>query len=306
MNASTNTVAGVSISYIERYLDLIECERGLSHNTLEAYHSDLKNFSLWLQEKSLTPEQAQSEDIHAYLSQRYDHKISARSNARLHSVLSGFYRYLLNEKIISSNPTHHLSRPKQPQPIPYTLSEDEVVTLLSAPDNDNPIGLRDRAMLELLYACGLRVSELVNLELQRLQLQQGLVCIIGKGDHERLVPMGDEAIHWVARYMEQSRPLLLNNKPDSDYVFISRLGKRMTRHGFWYNIKQYAIKANIKKRVFPHIVRHAFATHLINHGADLRAVQMLLGHSSLNTTQIYTHVAQARLKNFHQQYHPRG
>ena len=229
----------------------------------------------------------------------------ARSTARLLSGLRGFYRYLLRERLIAQDPTLQVELPQLGRPLPKSLSEADVEALLAAPDIGEPIGLRDRAMLEVLYACGLRVTELISLTLEQVNLRQGVLRVFGKGSKERLVPLGEEAMVWVARYVRDSRPLLLDGKP-SDVLFPSLRGEQMTRQTFWYRIKHQARVAGISKSLSPHTLRHAFATHLLNHGANLRVVQMLLGHSDLSTTQIYTHVARARLQALHEAHHPRG
>ena len=219
--------------------------------------------------------------------------------------MRGFYRFLLREGLIEQDPTLQVELPQLGRPLPKSLSEADVEALLAAPDIGEPIGLRDRAMLEVLYACGLRVTELISLTLEQVNLRQGVLRVFGKGSKERLVPLGEEAMVWVARYVRDSRPLLLDGKP-SDVLFPSLRGEQMTRQTFWYRIKHQARVAGISKSLSPHTLRHAFATHLLNHGANLRVVQMLLGHSDLSTTQIYTHVARARLQALHEAHHPRG
>ncbi|MGH8435498.1 MAG: site-specific tyrosine recombinase XerD, partial [Pseudomonas sp.] len=229
----------------------------------------------------------------------------ARSTARFLSGLRGFYRFLLRENLIATDPTLRVEMPQLGRPLPKSLSEADVEALLAAPDWGEPIGLRDRAMLEVLYACGLRVTELISLTLEQVNLRQGVLRVFGKGSKERLVPLGEEAIVWIERYVREARPFLLDGKP-SDVLFPSQRGEQMTRQAFWYRIKHQAKVAGISKSLSPHTLRHAFATHLLNHGADLRVVQMLLGHSDLSTTQIYTHIARARLQELHAQHHPRG
>jgi integrase/recombinase XerD len=241
-----------------------------------------------------------------YLSDRMAKGIQSRSTARALSCLRGLYRYLLRENMISEDPTLQIQSPKLGRPLPGSLSESEVERLLAAPDVKTAIGYRDRTMLEVLYACGLRVSELVGLRLTDVNLRQGVVRVMGKGSKERLVPLGEEAISWLQRYLQEARPELLKKNLVEDAVFPSSHGKPMTRQTFWYRIKAHAATAQIARKISPHTLRHAFATHLINHGADLRVVQLLLGHSDLSTTQIYTHVAQQRLKSLHQVHHPRG
>ncbi len=291
---------------IEQYLDALWVEKGLADNTLSSYRRDLKQFELWLEETgrgSLL--NAGPIDLQAYLGWRLEKGYQARSSARLLSCMRSFYRYQLREGRLDVDPTLDIDGPKLGRPLPKGLTEAEVARLLNAPDLDNAMEFRDRTMLELLYACGLRVSELVGLQIGQLGLNQGLVRIIGKGGKERLVPMGEEALEWLRRYLNGSRRELLDNKP-SDAVFVTRRGAAMTRQAFWYRIKLYARRAGIRSALSPHTLRHAFATHLLNHGADLRVVQLLLGHSDLSTTQIYTHVAQERMKSLHAQHHPRG
>ena len=290
---------------IDGYLDAIWMERGLSDNSLSAYRRDLIHFDRWLGATNRSLLSVKKGDIEQYLGECYARAKSARSTARLLSCLRGFYRWQLRESRIRVDPTLNISSPKLPRPLPKSLSEAEVEALLSEPNVDDPIELRDRAMLELLYASGLRVTELVSLHIGQVGLNQGVVRVIGKGSKERLVPTGEEALHWLQRFLRQGRPLLLGAKP-SDVLFPSKRGSAMTRQAFWYRIKLYAGRAGIKKHLSPHTLRHAFATHLINHGADLRVVQLLLGHSDLSTTQIYTHVARERLKDLHGQHHPRG
>jgi len=291
---------------IEQFLDAIWMERGLSENTLAAYRNDLIGYARWLasqQQSDLTA--VGRHDVQAYLAQRVAAKASPRSTARLLSTLRRFYAWLRRENRISEDPTALIEAPKLGRPLPKTLTESEVEALLAAPDTQTTLGLRDRTMLEVIYASGLRVSELVNLTLMQLNLQQGVIRVTGKGNKERLVPLGDEAVSWLQRYIQEARIVLLNGQ-SCDALFVTQRREAMTRQAFWYMIKRHAKNANIEKALSPHTLRHAFATHLLNHGADLRVVQMLLGHSDLSTTQIYTHVARARLKDLHAQHHPRG
>ena len=239
-----------------------------------------------------------------FLADRHQLGISARSVARQLSAVKGFYRWLKREGRIAEDPALLIERPKTGRPLPKTLTEEDVDALLRAPDLDTPLGLRDRAMLEVLYATGLRVTELVTLTQSQINPRQGLVRVIGKGDKERLVPLGEDALHWLVRYLREARPLLLGN--DQELLFPSQRGTCMTRQTFWHRIKQMATVAGVQKNLSPHTLRHAFATHLLNHGADLRVVQLLLGHSDLSTTQIYTHVAQQRLQDLYQKHHPRS
>ena len=280
-------------------------EKGLSDNTLAAYRRDLQDFAKWAEKIEPDLLRISSVEIQRYLADRMEQGLKARSAARVMSCLRGFYRYQLRENRISADPTVLVVNPKLSKPLPKSLTEDEVERLLQAPDVDDELGFRDRTMLELLYACGLRVSELVGLTISEISLNQGVVRVIGKGGKERLVPMGEEALDWLRRYLSLIRPALLTAGP-IDVVFPSRRGRPMTRQTFWHRIKAHAQRAGITKELSPHTLRHAFATHLLNNGADLRVVQLLLGHSDLSTTQIYTHIAQHRLKSLHAEHHPRG
>jgi integrase/recombinase XerD len=291
---------------IERYIDAMWMEKGLSDNTLSSYRRDLRQFNDWLSKnRKSTIVRADRGQLQAYLGARLKQGQSQRSSARFMSCVRGFYRYLLREGRITVDPTLDIESPKLGRPLPKSLSEKDVEALLAAPDLENALEFRDRTMLELLYACGLRVSELTSLQLVQVSLNQGVVRVFGKGSKERLVPMGEEALAWLQRYLVGARVDLLKGNP-GDVVFPSKRGSQMTRQAFWYRIKIYAQRAGIKKDLSPHTIRHAFATHLLNHGADLRVVQMLLGHSDLNTTQIYTHVAKQRMQELHAQHHPRG
>ncbi|GGJ90966.1 site-specific tyrosine recombinase XerD [Pseudomonas matsuisoli] len=290
---------------IDRFLDALWLERGLADNTRMAYASDLAHFNGWLVSRHLELPNAGRDAVLDYLAWRVENGYKARSTARFISGLRGFYQFLLRENIVLQDPTLDVDLPRLGKPLPKSLSESDVEALLAAPDIDTPIGMRDRAMLEVLYACGLRVSELVALTIEQVNLRQGLVRVFGKGSKERLVPLGLEAMDWIDRYCRDARPILLNGQP-SDVLFPSLRGEQMTRQTFWHRIKVQAQVAGIGKALSPHTLRHAFATHLLNHGADLRVVQMLLGHSDLSTTQIYTHIARARLQELHAQHHPRG
>lgn len=290
---------------IERFTDALWMERGLSANTLSAYRSDLCAFAAWLRPFDTALPAAQRNQLLDYLSWRFKHGTSARSLARVLSTLRRFYRYLVREGQRSEDPSARISAPKLGRALPKLLTEADVEKLLAAPPVDEVLGLRDRTMLEVLYASGLRVSELVGLTLDQINLRQGTVRVVGKGSKERLVPLGEEAIAWLERYLAGGRHDLLGQQL-SDALFPTRRAAAMTRQAFWQLIKRYARQAEIAKPLSPHTLRHAFATHLINHGADLRVVQLLLGHSDLSTTQIYTHVARERLKALHAQHHPRG
>ncbi|MCZ6828511.1 MAG: site-specific tyrosine recombinase XerD [Gammaproteobacteria bacterium] len=295
-----------STPLIERYLDSLWLEKGLSDNTLAAYRQDLRQYADWLcQQGSSDLLAADHAALLEYLGWRIKVGRSPRSSARFLSCIRGFYRHQVREGVLSTDPTLDVESPKLGRPLPKSLSEAEVEQLLAAPDLDSPLEFRDRTMLELLYACGLRVSELISLQLTQIGFNQGIVRVIGKGNKERLVPMGEEALSWLQRYMQGTRMELLGNLP-SDVLFPSRRGREMTRQAFWYRIKIYAQRVPIKSPLSPHTLRHAFATHLLNHGADLRVVQLLLGHSDLTTTQIYTHVARERMKELHARHHPRG
>ena len=290
---------------IDRFLDALWLEKGLSEHTRAAYRSDLALFNGWLAERGLGLPAAGREIILDHLAWRLAQGYKARSTARLLSGLRGFYRYLLRERLIAQDPTLQVELPQLGKPLPKSLSEADVEALLAAPALDDALGLRDRCMLEVLYACGLRVSELVGLSLEQLNLRQGVLRIFGKGSKERLVPLGEEAIVWIERYLRDGRGVLLGGRP-SDVLFPSSRGEQMTRQTFWHRIKLHARSAGLNAQLSPHTLRHAFATHLLNHGADLRVVQLLLGHSDLSTTQIYTHVARARLQELHARHHPRG
>jgi integrase/recombinase XerD len=288
---------------IDQFLDAVWVEQGLSENTLSAYGSDLRIFAKWLKEKAILD--VDGADISSFLASRYKDRISDRSSARILSSLRRFYGYYIRENSIKIDPTALIEAPRIGQLLPSSLSEIDVELLLDAPEVSNALGFRDRAMLEMLYATGLRVSELVNLKFEQISFRQGVVRIIGKGNKERLVPVGEEAMSWLEQYMSQARKTILGER-QCDFLFVTNRADSMTRQAFWHIIKRHAKKAGIKKELSPHTLRHAFATHLLNHGADLRVVQLLLGHSDLSTTQIYTHIARERLKELHSKFHPRG
>ena len=283
-------------------------EDGLSKNTLDAYRRDLRLFASWLALDRQSLPTATESELNSYFAYRYRASVRPRAStqARMLSSLKRFYAHAVRERIVTLDPTLKLEPPKRPSRFPKTLTERDVEALLRAPDTGERLGLRDRAMLETLYATGLRVSELVGLKLVEIALDQGVVRVFGKGAKERLVPLGEEAADWVARYLKIARNQLLKQGGASDHVFLTARGGPMTRQAFWYLIKRYAAQAVPGKPLSPHTLRHAFATHLLNHGADLRVVQMLLGHADISTTQIYTHVARERLKSLHAQHHPRG
>ncbi len=299
------TDAQPDLSALTRFLDAAWLQRGLADNTRMAYRSDLEQFAQWLLLRGKTLPEVRRETLLEYLSWRLEAGYKARSSARFLSGARGFYQYLLEEGSIIENPTLQIELPQIGRALPDTLSEADVEALLAAPDIEEVLGLRDRCMLEVLYACGLRVTELISLTLDQLNLRQGVVRVMGKGSKERLVPLGETALDWLVLYIKEGRGELLN-AASTDVLFPSQRGQQMTRQTFWHRIKIHAKQAGISKPLSPHTLRHAFATHLLNHGADLRVVQMLLGHSDLSTTQIYTHVAKARLQAIHSEHHPRG
>ena len=291
---------------VDRFCDHLWLEDGLAKLTLAAYRRDMKSFSAWLdKDRGHSLDAAVAGDIEAYLAWRFAGHAQPRSAARYTSALKRFYRYLLRENLIAADPTLNLDSPKLPRSLPKTLTEADVERLLHSADTATPLGLRDRAMLETLYATGLRVSELVGLKLTAVNLNDGVLRVTGKGNKDRLVPLGEESVQWLKRYIADARPVLMARRA-ADAVFVTARGEGMTRQAFWYLIKRRATAAGITRPLSPHTLRHAFATHLLNHGADLRVVQMLLGHSDISTTQIYTHVARERLKQLHAQHHPRG
>lgn len=290
---------------IDLFLEQLWLQDGLSDNTRSAYQTDLQQYAGWLAGRGKGLLVGHKTDLLEYLGWRLQQGYKASSSARLLSALRRFYQQALEQGQITEDPSALVDMPKTRRNLPDTLTEADVDALLEAPDVDEALGLRDRCMLEVLYATGLRVSELTGLKLDEISLRQGVVRVMGKGSKERLVPMGEQALDWLERYLAQGRPLLLGGKA-SDVVFPSQRGQQMTRQTFWHRIKQHAQTAGIIKPLSPHTLRHAFATHLLNHGADLRVVQMLLGHSDLSTTQIYTHVAQMRLQALHAEHHPRG
>ena len=309
--ASVNHITGSSPKsvssegIIDKFLDAIWMERGLSTNTLGAYRADLAALQRWLAQRDTSLIYASRADLLAFIASRAKQGSKPRSTARQLSSFRRFYRFLLREGVIQEDPTVKIDMPKIGRSLPRSLTESEVDALLAAPETSDPLGHRDRAMLEVLYATGLRVSELINLRQSEVNLNQGVLRIRGKGDRERLIPFGEESQRWIREFMTGPRLEILLER-QSEYLFPTRRGDRMTRQAFWHIIKRYAKKADIEARLSPHTLRHAFATHLLNHGADLRVVQMLLGHSDLSTTQIYTHVARERMKELHAQHHPRG
>jgi integrase/recombinase XerD len=290
---------------VDRFLDAIWMERGLSQNTLGAYRADLMTLARGLAEKDKSIETADKADLLAFIAGRVEGGAKPRSTARQLSSFRRFFRYIMREGMRDTDPTADIEMPRIGRSLPKTLTEEEVDSLLNAPNTDEPLGHRDRAMLELLYATGLRVSELINLKQSQINFNQGVLRIVGKGDRERLIPLGDESQRWLRDFIDGPRMEILLER-QTDYLFPTRRGDRMTRQAFWHIIKRYSDKAGVRKKLSPHSLRHAFATHLLNRGADLRVVQLLLGHSDLSTTQIYTHVARERLKDLHGEHHPRG
>ena len=303
-NETTTTVQR-SEELVDRFLDAIWMERGLSQNTLGAYRADLMTLSRGLAEHDKSIDQADKADLLAFIAKRVESGAKPRSTARQLSSFRRFFRYIMREGMRDTDPTADIAMPRIGRSLPQTLTEDEVDSLLNAPNTDEPLGHRDRAMLEILYATGLRVSELINITQSQINFNQGVLRIVGKGDRERLIPLGEESLRWVREFIDGPRMEILLER-QTDYLFPTRRGDRMTRQAFWHIIKRYAEKANIRSKMSPHSLRHAFATHLLNRGADLRVVQLLLGHSDLSTTQIYTHVARERLKDLHREHHPRG
>lgn len=294
------------LSAIRAFQDSLWLEEGLSDNTRASYASDLSLFARWLaQHRQTALTNAQVGDIEAYLAHKMRQKASGRSSARLLSSLRKFYAWRMRQGLQEHDPCAGVDPPRLGRPLPRTLTENDVENLLAAPPTDEPLGQRDRTMLEVLYATGLRVTELVTLRLDQFNPRLGAVRVMGKGSKDRLVPLGEEADVWLATYLGDARRVILAGR-HSDDLFVTERGSAMTRQAFWHIVKRYALLAGIRKHISPHTLRHAFATHLLNHGADLRAVQMLLGHSDLSSTQIYTHVARERLKELHARHHPRG
>ena len=298
--------SGEDALQIARFLESIWAESGLSRSTLDSYRRDLEGLARWLGDKDANLLTATRQSLFEYLGERSALAYAARSNARLLSALRAFYAWQVRQGVVTADPTTLLDPPKLGRSLPKALAESEINALMTAPDLERPNGLRDRAMIELMYASGLRVSELVNLPTTAVNLRQGVLRVMGKGSKERLVPLGEEAQHWLERYLAEARPQLAGKRSLAP-LFLTRGGEAMSRQQFWTVVKTLAVRAGIDRdRISPHGLRHSFATHLLNHGADLRALQMLLGHSSLSTTQIYTLVAREGLKRLHQKHHPRG
>jgi len=304
-NQSASKLQSSSEELVDKFLDAIWMERGLSANTLGAYRADLMTLRRCLSEQNIPIQDAQKADLLEFIALRAKGGAKPRSTARQLSSFRRFFRYIMREGLRDTDPTADIEMPRIGRSLPKTLTEEEVEALLHAPNTDESLGHRDRAMLELLYATGLRVSELINLKQSQVNFNQGVLRIVGKGDRERLIPLGDESQRWLKEFIDGARMEILLER-QTDYLFPTRRGDRMTRQAFWHIIKRYAQKAGIDKKMSPHSLRHAFATHLLNRGADLRVVQLLLGHSDLSTTQIYTHVARERLKDLHGRHHPRG
>jgi integrase/recombinase XerD len=296
-----------STNILDEFCDHLWLEDGLSRNTLDSYRCDLCKFILWIEKRhNSTLLDATHADIQSFLAYLVmEQHAKATSSSRIISSLKRLFRYLLRQNKITTDPTLQIATHKLPRTLPKTLTEQDVELLLHAPDLNTPLGIRDRTMLEVLYASGLRVSELINLSIAQVSLDMGVVRVMGKGSKERLVPLGEEALDWLRRYLTESRPILLGNKLNAA-MFVTQRGTAMTRQMFWYLIKRHAKHGGLHKPLSPHTLRHAFATHLLNHGADLRVVQLLLGHADISTTQIYTHVARERLKQLHARHHPRG
>jgi integrase/recombinase XerD len=304
--ASVKAVPAVAAAdpLIDRFIDAVWLEDGLARNSLVAYRRDLDGLAAWLAPRKASLAAAGEAELNAYFAEQHAGTRATTANRRL-AVLRRFYRWAVREGLTAQDPTLRLKGARVPPRFPKTLSEAQVESLLNAPDVETPLGLRDRAMLELLYATGLRVSELVGLTMLSVSLQEGLVRVVGKGSRERIVPLGEEARRWIERYLKDGRAALLDGRV-SDALFVTQRAGAMTRQMFWVLVKRYATRGGIEAPLSPHGLRHAFATHLLNHGADLRVVQLLLGHADISTTQIYTHVARARLKSLHAQHHPRG
>jgi integrase/recombinase XerD len=291
---------------IDAFCDALWLEDGLSRNTLDAYRRDLALFATWLHDgRGGSLLAASHADILGYLAYRYRQRAKATSAGRLLSTLKRFYRLQVRDGRLQADPTLNVESPKLPRPLPKSLTEEDVARLLDAPHTGDAMGLRDRAMLELLYATGLRVTELVTLRMVQVSLDAGVLRVLGKGAKERLVPIGEQAVDWITRYLREARPVLLAGR-SADALFVTQRAEAMSRQMFWILVRRHALAAGITRPISPHVLRHAFATHLLNHGADLRVVQMLLGHADVSTTQIYTHVARERLRQLHAQHHPRG
>ncbi|MAW49288.1 MAG: site-specific tyrosine recombinase XerD [Gammaproteobacteria bacterium] len=291
--------------YLDNFLDSIWAEQGLSKNTLVSYEHDIKSFLVFLDHNKIDLLSTQYSDISSFISMRFSKGISSRSNMRLISSLKKFFLYLLNHNFIKKNPTENIESPRNIKSLPHTIDIDSVDKLLNAPNIKTRFGSRDKAMLEILYACGLRVSELVTLKLSQVAMESNFLRVMGKGKKERIIPINDYALSFLSAYLKDYRSSFISNSK-TDSLFLSNRGKEMTRHSFWHILKKYATQVGIQEHLSPHTLRHAFATHMINNGADLRVVQLLLGHSDLSTTQLYTHIAKNELKELHCKNHPRA
>ena len=299
-------MSDASADLIDHFCDQVWLQDGLARTSIASYRQDLTQWAAWLEARGGVLRAAQRMDVEAWLAEQFKAKAKSTSIARRLSSLRRFYALQMQQATVPADPTARVRAPKLPRRLPKNLSEDQVEALLAAPNVDTPLGLRDRAMLETLYATGLRVSELTGLKIAQVSLDMGVVRVLGKGSKERLVPLGEEAIVWIKRYLETSRTALAA-QGRSDAIFVTARDGPLTRQAFWALLKRYAVKSGIPAAsLSPHVLRHAFATHLLNHGADLRVVQLLLGHADITTTTIYTHVARARLKKLHRQHHPRG
>lgn len=290
---------------IDRFYNFIIVERRLSSNTVTAYAGDLIKFAAFIEQRKKTLPAGTKNDLLSFMHEQQCHGLSSRSLARMLSSIKTFYDFLVTDGILSRNPLHDIQSPRLAQKLPGTLTRDEVAALITTPDIDTPLGLRDRTLLEVLYATGLRVTELVSLKIESVNIEAGFVVVVGKGSKERVVPIGDEAIVWIRRYISEARERICR-KRKSMYLFLTAAGTRMSRQGFWKIIKKYCLAAGITKSISPHTLRHSFATHILEGGADLRSIQVMLGHADIATTQIYTHVANSTLKKTHEKYHPRG
>ena len=304
--ARSDSLCRRNLDLLERFRHYLWLERGLSENTVDSYSSDVKLFAVSLLADDIVLDNVGTEHILAYLAKRVGEGASTRTTARFLSSLKRFYMLLAREGLIEKDPTALVEAPKAGRPLPVSLSENQIEQLLQAPDLESPEGIRDKAMLELTYSSGLRVSELISLTLPQLNRTAGVLKVNGKGNKERLLPVGDIALEYLEQYLQWGRDELLRRQTGCDHVFVTRRGTGLTRQAFWYRVKKYALAADIRQELSPHTLRHAFATHLVNHEADLRVVQLLLGHSSISTTQIYTHIATERLKELHTEHHPRG
>ncbi len=297
-------VAPTIDDHLADYIAHLALERNLSPRTVESYARDIRQYTAWLADEKLAVDSVDRAALRGYLGSRRDAGLSARSSARALSSIRGFHKYLVRTGVLAIDPTSDLSSPSLWRTVPHALTPDEIDSLLAAPDTDTPLGMRDRAMLETLYATGLRVSELVGLTIDRVRLDPGFVRVLGKGSKERLVPLGGGAVAWIEKYLAGARPELDRHRVPE--LFLNHRGKRLTRQGFWKILRNHGLAAGIQSQLSPHVVRHSFATHLVEHGADLRSVQMMLGHSSLTTTEIYTHVARERLRRLYDEKHPRA